>query len=240
MNDYKTNTYDQGTYGATQTTAFATLMRNVYSWMCLALVITGMCAYMVGHSFTLQQVILGNPIVFYGLMIGELVLVVWLSARLQKLSLTTAGIMFGAYSIINGLTLGVVFLVYTEASIAQAFFISAGTFGGMSLLGYTTKKDLSTIGRICYMALIGLIIAIVVNIFLGSSMFDLVISIFGLIIFIGLTAWDTQKIKEMLVQAQQYGVTEETSKIALIGSLELYLDFINIFLYILRLFGNRR
>lgn len=240
MNNYETNTYDKGTYGAAQTTAFSMLMRNVYSWMCLALVITGMCAYMVGHSFTLQQAILGNPIMFYGLMIAELVLVIWLSARVYKLSLTTAGIMFGAYSIVNGLTLGVIFLAYTEASIAQAFFITAGTFGGMSLLGYTTKKDLSTMGRIFYMALIGLIIAIVVNLFLGSSMFDFVISIAGLIIFIGLTAYDTQKIKEMLMQAQQYGITEQTSKIALLGSLSLYLDFINIFLYLLRLFGDRR
>lgn len=240
MNNYDSNVYNQGAYETSQPAVFAKLMQNVYSWMCLALVITGMAAWMVGHSFSLQQAILGNPIMFYGLMIGELVLVVWLSARINKISLNTAGIMFGIYSIVNGLTLGSVFLVYTEASIAQTFFITAGTFGGMSLLGYTTKKDLSTMGRILYMALIGLIIAIVVNIFFSNSVFDLLISVAGLIIFVGLTAYDTQKIKMMLLQAQQHGVTEQTSKIALIGSLSLYLDFINIFLYLLRLFGDRR
>lgn len=240
MNNYDSNVYNQGAYETSQSTVFAKLMQNVYSWMCLALVITGMAAWLVGHSFALQQAIFGNPIMFYGLMIGELALVLILSARINKISLNTAGIMFGLYSIVNGLTLGVIFMAYTETSIAQAFFITAGTFGGMSLLGYTTKKDLSTMGRIFYMALIGLIIAIVVNLFFGSSVLDLIISVVGLIIFIGLTAYDTQKIKEMLLQAQQYGVTEQTSKIALIGSLSLYLDFINIFLYLLRLFGDRR
>lgn len=240
MNNYDYNVYDKGGYETTQSSVYAKLMQNVYSWMCLALVITGMTAWLVGHNFTLQQIIFGNSGLFYGLMIGEFLLVVALSGAINKLSLTTAGIMFGLYSIVNGLTLGTIFMVYTESSIAQAFFISAGTFGGMSILGYTTKKDLSTMGRILIMALIGLIIAIVVNIFFGSSILDFAISVVGLIIFIGLTAYDTQKIKEMLIEAQQYGVTDQTSKIALLGSLSLYLDFINIFLYVLRLFGDRK
>lgn len=239
MNNYDSNVYDRGSYGVSQSTAFGKLMQNVYSWMCLALVITGMTAWLVGHNHSLQQIIFGNSIMFWGLMIGELALVLILSARINKLSLNTAGIMFGLYSVINGLTLGSIFMVYAETSIAQAFFVTAGTFGGMSLLGYFIKKDLSTLGRIFYMALIGLVVAIVVNMFFGNSVFDLIITVAGLIIFIGLTAYDTQKIKEMLLQAQQYGVTEQTSKIALMGSLSLYLDFINLFLYILRFLGDR-
>lgn len=240
MNNYDSNVYDRGSYEVSQSTVFGKLMQNVYSWMTLALVITGMAAWLVGHSFTLQQIILGNPIMFYGLMIGELALVLILSARINKLSFNTAGIMFGLYAIVNGLTLGFIFLAYTEASIAQAFFVTAGTFGGMSLLGYFIKKDLSTMGRILYMALIGIVVAIVVNMFFGNSTLDLIISFAGLIVFIGLTAYDTQKIKEMLIQAQEYGVTEQTSKIALMGSLSLYLDFINLFLYILRFLGDRK
>ncbi|MBQ7539968.1 MAG: Bax inhibitor-1/YccA family protein, partial [Bacteroidaceae bacterium] len=162
-----------------------------------------------------------------------------LSAAIQKLSFPVAGVLFIVYSILNGVTLSLVFMVYTEASIATTFYIAAGTFAGMALVGSFVKKDLSAIGRILIMALIGLIIATVVNMFLNSSGLDLVISYAGVLIFVGLTAFDAQKIKNLLIQSQNY--TEENQmKLALSGSLMLYLDFVNLFLYLLRIFGDRK
>ena len=148
--------------------------------------------------------------------------------------------MFAAYAIINGATLSIISLIYTAESIAQAFFVSAGTFGAMSLVGFFIKKDLSAIGRVLIMALWGLIIATVVNIFLQNSFTASLLNYAGVIIFVGLTAYDTQKIKVMLQESQAHGVNDDTNKLALMGSLALYLDFINLFLYILRIFGNRK
>lgn len=215
------------------------LFRNVYVWMTMALVITGLVALFVADSYAIQQMIFSSKFVFYGLLIGEIALVWYLSARIHSLSFTTATIIFIIYSILNGATLSFVFLIYTASSIASTFFVTAGTFGAMSLFGYLTKKDLTSIGSFCFMALIGLIIASVVNMFLNNEMMYWIITYAGVLIFVGLTAYDTQKIKRLLL-SEGTEVNETTQKIALMGALTLYLDFINLFLYLLRLLGNRK
>lgn len=219
--------------------AFPSLMRKVYVWMTLALVITGFVAYGVASSPGIITALVSNKLLFWGLFIAELALVWTVSARINRLSLTTATLLFILYSALNGATLSLILLVYTMESIASVFFITAGTFAAMAAIGYFTKADLSSLGKILMMALIGLIIATVVNVFLlKSGGFGLVLSYVGVLIFVGLTAYDTQKIKQMLIMADD--VNEETQKIALLGSLSLYLDFINLFLYLLRIFGNSR
>lgn len=217
----------------------AALMRNVYSWMTLALVITGFVSMYVAKSYTLISMIMQNSIAFWGLLIAEIGLVVYLSARIHRISFTTATLLFIAYAILNGVTMAFIFLVYTMSSIATTFFITAGTFGIMALYGYVTKKDLTRIGNICFMALIGLIIASLVNIFLHNSMMDLIISCVGVLLFVGLTAYDSQKIKQLLT-GEGIEINETTQKIALMGAMTLYLDFINLFLYLLRLLGDRK
>ena len=175
---------------------------------------------------------------FWGLIIAEFALVFAISGAIHKLSLSTATLLFILYSVVNGATLSVIFFAFSTAVIAKTFFITAGTFGAMALVGYTTKTDLSSMGKILIMALIGIIIASVVNMFVGSSGFDLIISYVGVLIFVGLTAYDTQKIKEMCQMAPDAG--ESAQKLALLGALTLYLDFINLFLYLLRIFGNNK
>jgi FtsH-binding integral membrane protein len=179
-----------------------------------------------------------NQILFWGLIIAEFALVIGVSSAINKLSLTTATLMFVLYSIINGALLSFIFLAYTQSSIATVFFITAGTFAAMAFVGYTTKTDLSSLGKYLLMALIGIIIATLVNVFfVKSSILDLGISYLGVLIFVGLTAYDTQKIKNMLLQAPDAG--EQAQKYALLGALSLYLDFINLFIYLLRIFGKR-
>ena len=217
--------------------AFPVLMRKVYVWMTLALAITGFTAYGVATSPGLMQAIFTNRVLFWGLIIAEFALVMGVSAAINRLSLTTATLMFVLYSVINGATLSVVFLAYSMASIATVFFITAGTFAAMAFIGYTTKTDLTSVGKIVLMALIGLIIATVVNVFVKSTMFDIILSYVGVLIFVGLTAYDSQKIKQMLLQAPDTG--EGAQKVALLGALSLYLDFINLFIYLLRIFGRR-
>lgn len=212
-------------------------MRKVYVWMTLALAITGFTAYGVATSPGLMQAIYTNPILFWGLIIAEFALVIGVSAAINKLSLTTATLMFILYSVINGALLSYMFILYTASSISTVFFITAGTFAAMAFIGYTTKTDLSSWGKILLMALIGLIIATVVNVFIKSTMFDMILSYVGVLIFVGLTAYDSQKIKQMLLQAPDAG--ESAQKVALLGALSLYLDFINLFLYLLRIFGKR-
>ena len=221
----------------TMSEAFPILMRKVYGWMTLALVITGLTAYGVATSPGILQAIYTNQILFWGLIIAEFALVFGVSAAINKLSLTTATLMFILYSVINGALLSYIFILYTASSISTVFFITAGTFAAMAIVGYTTKTDLSSLGKILLMALIGLIIATVVNIFVKSSGFDMIISYVGVLIFVGLTAYDSQKIKQMLLQAPDAG--EGAQKIALLGALSLYLDFINLFIYLLRIFGKR-
>ena len=217
--------------------AFPVLMRKVYVWMTLALVITGLTAYYVATSPTLMMAIYTNPILLWGVPIATIVMVFGLSAGINKLSLTTATLLFVVYSVLMGVSLSSIFLVYTESSIANVFFITAGTFAAMAFYGFVTKKDLTSWGKFLFMALIGLIIASIVNIFMKSSGMDLLISYAGVLIFVGLTAYDSQKIKEMLMQAPD--ASESAQKMALLGALTLYLDFINLFIYLLRIFGKR-
>ena len=217
--------------------AQSTLIKNVYLWMTAALAITGITAMAVSNSYSMQQFIFGSRFMFFGLIIAELALVWYISARIQSLSFTTATGLFMLYSFINGLTLSVIFLAYTATSIASTFFVTAGTFGAMSLYGYFTKKDLTSLGNLLFMLLIGLIIATIVNIFWANSTLYWITTYAGIFIFVGLTAYDTQKIKNLLSGQE---ITEQSQKMALLGALSLYLDFINLFLYLLRIFGNRK
>ena len=217
--------------------SFPALMSKVYLWMTLALVVTGMTAYYVASSPAILYAIVTNQIAFWGLFIGELVLVFVLSSRIMSLSFVTASLMFVIYSIMNGVFFSFILLAYTEQSIATTFLITAGTFGAMSLFGFVTKRDLSAMGRILFMLLIGLLIATVVNIFMKAEGLTLILNYAGVVIFVGLTAYDTQSIKQML---QEHGDKEGAEKIALLGSLSLYLDFINLFIYLLRFFGESR
>lgn len=217
--------------------AFPVLMRKVYVWMTLALAITGFTAYGVATSPGVMQTIYSNPVLFWGLIIAEFALVFGVSAAINRLSLTFATLMFVLYSVINGALLSYIFILYTTSSISTVFFITAGTFAAMAIIGYTTKTDLSSWGKILLMALIGLIIATIVNVFIKSTLFNLILSYVGVLIFVGLTAYDSQKIKQMLLQTPD--ASEGAQKIALLGALTLYLDFINLFIYLLRIFGKK-
>lgn len=217
--------------------AFPALMRKVYVWMAMALCITGLTAYGVASSPNLLLTLYSHHWLIIGLLFAELGLVFAISGAINRLSLTTATLLFILYSALTGVTFSSIFVVYTMSSIGKVFFITAGTFAAMAFVGYTTRRDLSKMGGILFMALIGLIIATVVNLFIKSSGLELVLSYIGVLVFVGLTAWDTQKIKVML--AQQYDMSETSQKLALLGALELYLDFINLFLYMLRIFGSR-
>ena len=174
----------------------------------------------------------------WGLVIAEFALVIGISAAINRLSLATAILMFVAYSVINGALLSSIFIIYTASSITSVFFITAATFAVMALIGYTTKTDLTSVGKLLFMALIGLVIATIVNMFIGSSTMTMICSYVGVLIFVGLTAYDSQKIKQMLQQSPDAG--EASQKLALLGALSLYLDFINLFIYLLRIFGDRR
>lgn len=220
-------------------TAQSTLMRSVYTWMTLALAITGLTAMYMAKSLTVINMMMQNSMLFWGVLIAEVVLVMYMSARINKISFTTATLLFIAYSILNGVTLSILFLIYTASSIATTFFVTAGTFGAMALFGYVTKKDLTRIGSLCIMGVIGLIIASVVNMFLHNTMMDMIISYLGVLLFVGLTAYDAQKIKHLL-SGDDIEVNESTQKIALLGALTLYLDFINLFIYLLRILGDRK
>ena len=219
--------------------AFPVLMRKVYLWMTLALVITGLTAYYVATSPTLIGMLYSNPVMTWVLPIATLVLVLALSAGINKMSLTTATIVFTIYSVLMGATFSSIFLIYDIASITQVFFITAGTFAAMAAYGHFTKSDLNSWGRYLFMALIGLIIATLVNVFfIKSAGMDLLVSYVGVLIFVGLTAYDSQKIKVLLQQAPDAG--EHMQKYALLGALTLYLDFINLFIYLLRILGSSR
>lgn len=216
----------------------AAFMTQVYGWMTVALLITAVVSIFVASSPAMLELIFGNRLVFYGLLIGEVLLVISLSAAVRRVSATTATAMFIGYAVMNGLTMAAIFLLYTGGSIASTFFVTAGTFGIMSAYGYFTKRDLTSWGGFLLMALIGLIIASVVNLFLQNETLYWIATYAGVLIFVGLTAYDTQKIKQMNIIGN--AGTDEDRKEALIGALTLYLDFINMFLYMLRLFGNRR
>lgn len=215
----------------------ASFMQKVFGWMAAALAVTALTAMYVASNLNLVEIIIGNKIVFYALIFGQLGLVVWLTSAMRSMSSTTATMLFFAYALMNGLTLSVIFLIYTSDSLAGTFFISGGMFMAMSAFGYFTKRDLTSWGSLLFMALIGIIIATVVNMFWKNDMFQLIISYIGVVVFVGLTAYDTQKIKELHLENTD---SETQSKGAIMGALTLYLDFINLFLYLLRIFGKRK
>jgi FtsH-binding integral membrane protein len=211
-------------------------LSGVYQWMVLALALSGGVAWLVASNQAVQRLVFGNTIVFFGLIIAEFALVWWLSASIRKISVKAASIAFVAYSALNGFTLSSVFLVYTGSSIVRIFAITALMFGAMSFYGLKTKSDLNSMGRYLFMAVIGIVIAGVVNLLLRATWLDVLISMVTVVVFTGLTAYDTQK---LLRVANQADGSEVFHKVAIIGALELYLDFINIFLSLLRLFGSR-
>jgi uncharacterized protein len=213
-------------------------IRRVYNWMGLGLALTAFIALYTASSHYLLSLIFGNSLIFFGLIIGELALVLILSAAIGRLQASTAVLLFFVYSALNGLTLAVIFLAYTRASIASTFFVTAGTFGVTSFYGYTTQRDLTSWGSFFFMGLIGIIIASVVNFFLHSPMIYWVVTYAGVLIFVGLTAYDTQKLKQMAMSG--FASEEEERKSAVMGALALYLDFINLFLMLLRIMGSRR
>ncbi len=215
-----------------------TFIAKVYAWMCGALALTAVTALITASSPAILELIFGNKILFYGLIIAELGLVWYLSSAIQRMSAAAATGWFLFYSFLNGLTLSVIFVLYTTASIAGTFFVTAATFGAMSLYGYYTKRDLTKWGSLLMMALIGLILASVVNMFFNNPILYWITTYAGILIFVGLVAYDTQKIKDMNIIGNEG--TEEDHKEAIMGSLALYLDFINLFLYMLRLLGNRK
>jgi FtsH-binding integral membrane protein len=225
-------------YASAETTALRNgVLHRVYAWMTAGLLVTGAVAMFVAGNDALMAAIFGNSFVFFGLIIAELALVWILSANIGRMSVATATGMFLGYSALNGLTMAAIFWVYTSASIASTFFVTAGTFGAMSAYGYLTKRDLSGMGNFLFMALIGLIIASVVNMFWANSTLYWIITYAGVLIFVALTAYDTQKIKRLAAQ-----VSDETGagRVAVMGALTLYLDFINLFLFLLRILGVRR
>lgn len=214
-------------------------IRSVYNWMAFGLALTGLMAFYVANSPTLKQIIFGNQLVFFGLIIGELALVFSLSARIQKMKAATATSLFVLYAALNGVTLASIFLVYTGASIVSTFFICAATFVACSVYGMTAKRDLTSLGSFMAMGLIGIIIASVVNLFIGSHGMSMIISYIGVIVFVGLTAYDTQQLKLMALSQPSDIGAGVVRKGAILGALKLYLDFINLFLMLLRILGNR-
>jgi hypothetical protein len=213
-------------------------MVKVYGWMCLAMVITGFVAMYTATSEALLQIIFGSRWMFIGLIILEFAAVMVLVSLIARMTASIATVVFILYSILNGLTLSAIFVIYTSESIASTFFVTAGTFGVMSIYGYTTKTDLTKWGNLLFMGLIGLIIASLVNFFMKSTMLYWITTCVGVIIFVGLTAYDTQKIKNTNIIGNEG--TDEDHKEAIMGALTLYLDFINLFLYLLRIFGRRK
>ena len=218
--------------------AVSTLFKSVYLQMAAALSVTGLVAYYLSQSIDFWTFIAENVSLIWVILFAQLGLVMWISARIMSMSMSTATILFIIYSAMMGVTMSSIFMLYTAESIAYVFFITAGMFLVMSVIGYVTRMDLSKVGSVLFMALIGIIIASVVNIFLNSEMLYWIISYVGVVVFTGLAAYDTQKIKHMLVE---YGTADDLgNRLALLGALTLYLDFINLFLFLLRIFGNRK
>lgn len=216
-----------------------TFIRSVYNWMAVGLALTGFIALYVSNSAAMQRLIFGNQLVFFGLIIAELALVFTISARVAKMRASTATSLFVLYAALNGATLSSIFLIYTRSSITSTFFICAATFLAGSVYGMTTKRDLTSWGQFLFMGLIGIVIASVVNLFLRSSGMSMIISYIGVIVFVGLTVYDTQKLKMMALTQPADIDGEVTRKGAILGALTLYLDFINLFLMLLHILGNR-
>ncbi|MDE6271207.1 MAG: Bax inhibitor-1/YccA family protein [Muribaculaceae bacterium] len=226
--------YPQSYYTGTVVARTSQTMKRVYLKMTLALVVTAFVSMWCASSQAFLGFVIANRWAMWGLMLLELGLVIGITSAIHRLSSPVATLLFYLFAVVNGAALSPFFLAYTGASLAKTFFITAGTFGAMSVYGFFTKSDLTSIGKILYMALIGLIIASVVNIFMHSDTLQWIISLAGVAIFVGLTAWDTQQIKRMAEQMPEAGV----GRLATLGALSLYLDFINLFLYLLRFFGS--
>lgn len=219
-------------------TMVSALFKSTYMQMAAALVVTGLTALFLSESQAFLELLETSSSVLWIAMFAELGVVMWLASSLFRLSMTSATLLFILYSVLNGVTLSTIFLLYTSESIATTFFVTAGTFFATSLFGYFTRMDLSRIGSLLTMLLIGLIIATIVNIFVASGPLYWAITYIGVIVFVGLTAWDTQKLKAIYLE---HGTPDESGqKLALLGALTLYLDFVNLFLFLLRIFGDRR
>ena len=215
-------------------------IRSVYNWMAIGLGLTGLVAFYVSNNESLQKIVFGNQLLFFGLLIGQLALVFTISARVHKMQASTATGLFVLYAALNGVVFSSIFLLYTTSSITSTFFICAGTFITCSIYGMTTKRDLTSLGGFMVMGLIGIIIASVVNIFIRSSGMSMIISYIGVLVFVGLTAYDTQKLKAMALSQPEGLDAAVIRKGTIIGALTLYLDFINLFLMLLRILGSRR
>lgn len=213
-------------------------MVRVYNWMTAGLALTGAMAYYVANNETMLKLIFGNMAIPIILVIAQLGLVFWLAGWVQRMSASQATGVFLLYAGLMGLTLSSIFVIYTTASVAWTFFVTAGTFGALSLYGYVTKRDLSGMGQFLFMGLVGLILCYIANMFIQSASFDFALNMIGILIFAGLTVYDTQKIKQMNILGNEG--TEEDTKEAIRGALTLYLDFINLFLHLLRFMGDRR
>lgn len=216
----------------------SSFMMKVYGWMSLALTITGIVAYWTASSPAVIELVFGNQVIFYSLLIAEVLCVAYLSSVVSKLSVPQATALFIGYAALNGLTLASIFLLFTSESIAATFFVTAGTFGVMSIYGYFTKRDLTTIGNLAFMALIGLILTTIVNMIYYNDTVYWIIMYAGVLVFIVLTVSDTNKIKQMNIIGNEG--TDEDKKEAIIGALTLYLDFINLFTYLVRIFGKEK
>lgn len=226
---------------ADQVNVTTSFINRVYGWMCGGLTLSGIIAYLIGTDPNMMQKLIDNPALLWGAFIGEFALVIILSAGIKKMSVAVASGCYLLFAALTGVMLSFIFIRYNMQSIATTFFVTSITFGAMSVYGYVTKRDLTSIGNLCFMALIGLIIASVVNIFVGSSLLYWGVTYVGILIFVGLTAYDTQKIKEMSIALGDELSTSETGKkYAIMGALRLYLDFINLFLLLLRIFGGSR
>ncbi len=214
-------------------------IRSVYNWMAIGLGITGFVAFYISNSEAMLRLIIGNQWIFFGLIIAELALVFSIAGRVHKMQASTATSLFVLYAALNGATLSAIFLIYTKSSIASTFFICAATFVASSIFGMVTKRDLTSMGQFMFMGLIGIIIASVVNIFVQSSGMSLIVSYIGVVVFVGLTAYDTQQLKTMALSQPEGLDAGVVRKGAILGALKLYLDFINLFLMLLRILGSR-
>jgi len=242
MDNYvKDYNYQTGATAESVSVSISTAYRNMYGWMASALGVSAATAYVVMdrivNSESFANTFFSRP-VMWGMIIASFVMVIFLSAAINKLSVTTASIVFALYAVLLGAWVSPVLLAYTSSSVIQVFLITAGMFGGMALYGHVTKRDLSKVGSICMMGLWGIILASLVNWFFKSPMVSYVISYIGVVIFSGLTMWDVQKFKTMIYSGVYSG--DSLQKVALLGALSLYLDFLNLFLYLLRIMGSRK
>ncbi len=232
------NNYNDQSINIDTSAVSRSFVANVFSYMTLALVITGVAAYLFAASGNILALLQGSSLLLWGIMLAPIGMVLIMSFAFNRLSFTALMGLFLAYSLVNGISLSVIFLIYSSAAISKVFFITAGLFATMAVVGYTTKTDLTKLGSILMMAVFGIVIASLVNYFMESAAFDYLISCVGVLVFTGLVAYDTQKVKR-IGAGVEYG-TATAGKLALMGALSLYLDFINLFLFLLRVFGGRR